>query len=198
VLSNSWNLQFSRPVVHISLMELVGRFPPSRFRQFVKPQLLLPNTLHAVLYQFRDCAHHPARFFIFAQLAMPCICFIIILVSPSSSSFGTCKITQTVSDSIQHRLTCSFRVCGCRSSLFNISYVFPLLHHCCLCVLNSPSCHCGLSLHIMLDLCLSLFVVYNGNFPSFFRSNLLLHCKLRSAPNTRILSASKQLLPLFT
>jgi hypothetical protein len=126
--------------------------------QFVKPQLLIPKALHAVLYRFGDCANHPARFFIFAQLAMPCILFIIILVFPILLIIGICKITQTVSDSFQHLLKCDFRLSGCRSSLFNIYHMFLLLHHCCLCVLNSLSCHCGLSLHIILDPFLSLFV----------------------------------------
>jgi len=157
-LHNCRNLQFSRPVLHISLTEVVCCIPPSRLHQFVKPHPLLPNALYLVLYCFGDCAHHPARLIIFAQPAKLCIFFIINLVFPILLIFGTWKIAQTVSDSILHLLKCSFRFCGCPSYLFNISHMFQLLHNCCLCVLNSLSCHCGRSIHIILDPFLLLFI----------------------------------------
>jgi len=94
-LHNCRNLQFICPILHISLTELVGCVPPSQLHQFVKPHLLLPKALCAVLYRFADGVHPPARFIIFAQLAKLCIFFIIILVFPILFIFGTCKITQT-------------------------------------------------------------------------------------------------------
>jgi len=156
-LANSRNVQFSRHVLHISLTEVVGRGPLSRLGELVKPHLLLPKALHSVLYCFGHCSHHPARFVILAQFAMPCILFIIILVFPILLIFATCKITQTVSHSIQHLLKCYFRLCGCQSSLFNITHMFLLTHYRCLCIFNSLSCHCGLLLHIILYAFLCLF-----------------------------------------
>jgi len=50
--------------------------------------------------------------------------------------------------------------------------MFLLLHHRCHCILNSLSCHCGLSLHIILDPFLSLFVGENVRFLSFLRCKL--------------------------
>jgi len=141
---NSWNLEFSRPVLHISLTGVVNHVAPSRLHHLVKPHRLLPKALHAVLYRFGDCAHHAAWFVIFAQLAMPSIIFVLILIFPILLIFGTCKITQTVSHSIQHFLEFFFRLCGCRASLFNISHIFLLLIHCRLCVMKWLCCHCGL------------------------------------------------------
>jgi len=157
-LHNCRDLQFSRPVVRISLTEVVGRIPPVWMSQFVKSHLLLPKAFHSVLYRVGDCAHHPAGFVIFAQVAKLCIYFIIILILPILLIFGTCKIAQTVSESIQHFHTCCFRLCGCSLCLFKISLMFLLLYNCCLCVLNSLSCHCGLCIHIILDPFLFLVV----------------------------------------
>jgi len=150
-LHNRRNLQFSHSVLHICLMEVVGRVPTSRLHWFVKPHLLLPKALHVVLYCFGDCAHHPARFIIFAQLAKLCIFLIMILVFPILHILETCKIAQTVLDSIQNLPEWCFGLCGCRSCLFNICHILlPLLNHG-LCVLNSSSCHRGLSIHMILD-----------------------------------------------
>jgi len=81
-------------------------FPVVSVRQASSGQ---PKALHAVLYRFGDCAHHPLRFIIFAQLAKLCIFFMIIFDIPILLFFGTCKIAQTVSDSIQHLRKCCFR-----------------------------------------------------------------------------------------
>jgi len=151
VLHTCQNLQFSHPELHIYLREVVGCVPPSRLRHFVKLHLVLPKALHAEQFRFGDSAHHPARFIIFAQLAKLSIFLIIILVFPILLIFRTCMIGQTVSNSIQHLLKCCFRLCGCRSCLFNIPQMFLLLHNRCLRVLNSRSCHCGLSIHIILN-----------------------------------------------
>ena len=196
-LHNCRNLQLSRPVLHISLTEVVDRVPPTWLGHFVKPHLLLPNALHAVLYHLGDFAHYLDRFVIFAQLAMLYIFFIIILLIPIILIVGSCKMAQTVCDSIQYLLKSYFSLCGCRSCLFNISHIFLLLHHRCLCVLNSLSCHCGLSIHIILDSCLfcSLFKMYV--FRLFSVGSFFLDRKLRNAPNAPTISASKQLLHLL-
>jgi len=93
---NCRNLQFRSAVPLITFKEVVGRVPSSRFCQFVKIHLHLPTSLHALLYCFRDCAHHPAGFIIFAHLAPLCmfiICPILLIVR-------TCNIAQTFSNSI--------------------------------------------------------------------------------------------------
>jgi len=101
-LDNCWNLQFSSPILHISLTEVGGCMPQSRLGQFVKPLLLLPKSLHAVLYCFGDPAHHPAWFVIVTQHDKLCIVFSIFFVIPILRIVRTCKITQTVSDSNEH------------------------------------------------------------------------------------------------
>jgi len=95
------NLQFCCPVHSISFREVVGRLPPSWLCEFVKPHLLLPKSVQAVLYWFRDFAHHPAGFVIFAQLAQLCI-FIIFLMISVLMLVGSSKIAQTVPDTSQH------------------------------------------------------------------------------------------------
>ena len=168
-LDNCQKLYFGSPMLHISLMELVGCVPPSRLPQFVKPHLLLLKTLHAVLYCFGDCDHHPARFITITQLAELCIFFIIFLVFTILLIVGTCKIAQTVSDSIQHLFKCCFGSSGCRPRAFSCSHIFQLLQHRCLCILNSLSSQSGFSLHIILDPFLFLFIAYTVSFLSFLR-----------------------------
>jgi hypothetical protein len=136
-------------------MKIVGCIPPSRLGQLVKSHLLLPKTLHVVLYRFSDCTHHPARFIIITELAELWIFFIIFLVFSILLIIGTCKIAQTVSDRIQHLIKCCFRLPSCRTPVCSSRYI---LHYCCFCVLNSLSCHSGLSLHNILDPFLSPFL----------------------------------------
>jgi len=83
-----------------------------------------------------------------------------------------CMIAQTLYDSIQHLIKCCFRRSGCRPRTFSSSHTVQLLHNRCLCILNSLSCHSGLSPHIILDPFLFLFIAQNVRFPS------LLHWKL--------------------
>jgi len=111
--NDSRNLQFIHSVLQISLTEVVGCVSPSWLRQFVKLHLLLPKTLHATLYHLRDFAYHPAGFVIFAKLAQLSIFLIIILIFPILPIVGTCKITQIISNGVQHLLKCCFRPCGC-------------------------------------------------------------------------------------
>jgi len=125
-LNNCQNFEFGHPVLHISLMEVVSHVPPSPFCQCVKPDLLLPKTLHARLYSIGHYAHHPARFVIFPQLAKLCIVFIIFLIIPILPIIRTCNIAQTVSDNIQDVLKWFFALSRCRSRHFSISHIFLL------------------------------------------------------------------------
>jgi len=90
---NSRNLQFSHPSLHIFVRGVVGGVLLSRLCQFIQSHLLLPKSPLAVLYCFGVCAHHTARFVILAQLVMPCILFISILILPIFLIFGICKIS---------------------------------------------------------------------------------------------------------
>jgi len=157
-VENRWNLQFGTPILHISLMEVVGCVPPYRLGQLIKPYLLLPKTLHAMLYCFEYLAHHPASIIIITQLAELCIFFIIFLVFPTLLIVGTCKIAQTVSDSIEHLFKRCIGLSGCHPSIIRCSHIMQLLHNCCLCILNSFYCDSGFSLHIILDPFLFLFI----------------------------------------
>jgi len=166
VFENCWKLQFGCPILHSSLTIVVGRVPPSRLRQFIKPHLLLLNTLHAVLDGFGHWTHHPAGFVIFAQLMQLWI-FSIILIFTILLIAGTYKIAQTVSDSIQHLLKCFLRLFGCQYRFFNISHTFLLLPDRRLCILNSPSCHSGVAIHIILDPFLILCIASKVHSLSF-------------------------------
>jgi len=173
-LHNCRNLRFSHTVLQISLTEVVGYVPTSKLRHFAKPHLLLPKALHAVLYRFRECAHHPARFIIFTQLAKLCIFFIIIFVFPILLIFGTSKIAQTVYYTTQHLLKCCFRLCGCQSCLFNIPHRFLFLRNRRLCIVKSLSCPCALSIHMILDPFLFFFIAWEVRSPLCLRWKLLL------------------------
>jgi hypothetical protein len=56
--------------------------------------MLPPNPLHPLLYRFDECAHHPARFIIFAELAL--FYMFTILIVPILPIVETCDIAQTV------------------------------------------------------------------------------------------------------
>jgi len=112
--------------------------------------------LCALLYHIGNCAPHPAGFVIFAQLAKLGI-FIILNIN-IHLIVGTCKITQTISDSNHHFLKCCSRLCHCQSCVFAISLIFLLLLNRCICVFNSHFCHSGVSLDIILDPFLFLFI----------------------------------------
>jgi hypothetical protein len=155
-LNDYLNPEFRCAVLLILFTEVVGCILPSGLSQFVDLHLLLPKRLHVLLYRFGDCAHHPARFIIFAQLAL--LSLFIILVFPILPIVGTCKITQTVSDSNQHLLKHLFRLSGCQSCDFSIRHIVLLLLNRCLCVFNSLSCPSGFSLNIILNLFLFLFI----------------------------------------
>jgi hypothetical protein len=124
--------------------------------QLVELHLLLPKALHALLNRFGDYAHHPAGFVIIPQLAL--VSLFIILVFPILSIVGTCKMTQTVSDSNQHLLKRLFALSGRQSRDFSMRHIILLLINRCLCVFNSVSCPSGFSLNIILNPFLFLFI----------------------------------------
>jgi len=157
-LNDPRNHQFGSPVLRISLTEVVSRVSPARLPQFVKCHLLLPKTLHVMLYWFRDCAHHTAGFVMFAKIALLRIFLIIIPVFPILPIVWTCKIAQILSDGIPNLLKCCFRLGGCQSHVVSISYFFLHLLNCRLCVFDSLSCHSGLSFHMILKPILLLFI----------------------------------------
>ena len=147
--------------------------PPSRLSRIVKPHLPQRNILHSVQYRFADCAYHPARFIIFAKLAKLYIFFIVILVFPILLIFRSCMIAQNVNDNIQHLCKCCFSLSGFQWYLLNLSHMFLLLHNRCLCILHSLSCHCSLSIPIILDPFLCVFIAYKLCFLSFLCRKLL-------------------------
>jgi hypothetical protein len=130
--------------------------------QFLMPYLLLPKTLHAVLYCVGDSAHYPARFIIITQLAELCSFIIILLLVPILLIVGTSNIADPVSDTNQHRFQLFFGLSGYRSRIFSTAHIFlPLLNRC-LCVLNSLSCHSGFSPHNPQSISLYLHCVNSG------------------------------------
>jgi len=110
-LHDCWNLWFGRSVHLICFAKVVGRVPSSQLCQFVKLHLLLSKPHHAVLHCFGDCAHHPAGFIIFTQLALLWI-LVIFPIFHIHLIVRTCKIAQTDSESIQHLFECRFRLSG--------------------------------------------------------------------------------------
>jgi len=100
--NDSRNPQFRCTVLLIFFMAVISCVLPSQLCQFIKLHLLLPKPLHALLHRFGDCAHYPAGFVIFAQLAQ--LCLFIILIFPILPIVRICKITQTVSNCDQHLL----------------------------------------------------------------------------------------------
>jgi len=170
---NCQNLPFCCPVLHFSLEDIVNSIPPSGLCQSVKHHILLPETLHMILYCFGDCTYHQAGFIIFSHLAKLSIFFIILLNFRIVFIVGTCKIDNTVSDRIQYLLPCLFRLSGCRSCLLSISHMFLLLHYRCLCISNSHCCHSGLCIHIILNPFHFHFVAYTVRFPHVLYHKLL-------------------------
>jgi len=75
-------------------------------------------------------------------------------------------------DCIQHLFKCHFWLSGGQSHLFNIAHFFLLLLAYCLCVFNSLSCHRSLSLHIILNPLLCLFITQEVRFSWFLRCKL--------------------------
>jgi len=162
VYDNCRNIQFGYDIFLIFFTEVIGHVPQSRLCQFVKLHLLVPKSLHALLYRFRYSAHHPAGFIIFAQ----CVQLCIFIIFPILFIVWTHKIAQTSSNRIQHLLKYLTDLPGCQSPAFNTSHIFLLLLNSCLCILNSLSCHSSFCRQVILDPCLSLFVIRKVHFSS--------------------------------
>jgi hypothetical protein len=155
-LNDGRNPQFGGAVLLISFTKVVGCILPSRLSQFIEIHLFLPKPLHALLDSFGDCVHHPAGFVIFTQIAL--LSLFIIFLFPILPIIGTCKITQTVSDSNQHFLKRLFGLSGRQSRYFSMRHIVLLLLNRCFCVFNSLSCPSGFSLHIILNPFLFLLI----------------------------------------
>jgi hypothetical protein len=108
-MDESQNAQIGCNVPHISFTKVVHTISLPQLHWFVNPQLLLSNSLHALVLHAKECTHYPAGFVIFTQLTQLWILFVIILI------VRTWKIVQTVCDSIHHFLQCLFRLSGCQS-----------------------------------------------------------------------------------
>jgi len=171
-LHNCWNIEFSPPVLYISLTAVVGLVPTSPLRQIVNPYVLLLKTLHAMLYHFGTCAHCPASSVNIALLLRQHCIILIMLVLPILNIIRTCKIAQTVSDSIQCHLRYGVRLSGSCWRVLKICHIFLLMRNFCFIILNSLSCHCGISLHIIHNPFLWLSVAFTVGFPSFLHQEL--------------------------
>jgi len=154
-LNDGRNYQFRCAILLSSFTEVVGYIITSQLYQFVKLHLLLLKPLHSLLDPFGDCAHHPARFAIFAQLALLCLFILICSILPI---VRTCKITQTLSDGNHHLLKCLFGLFVRHSHDFSMLHIILLLLNRWLCVFNSLSCPSGLYLNIILNPFLILFI----------------------------------------
>jgi len=164
-LNECWNRQFGYAALLISFMEVLGCILPSRLCQLVKLHLLLPKPLDVLLHRFGDCAHHPAGFVIFAQLAL--LCLFIILIFPILPIVRTGDIAQTVSDSNHHPKKRCFTLSGCQSRVFSSLCIFLLLPARCLCIFNSLSWPSGFYLNIIVDRFLFLLIDLEVRFLSF-------------------------------
>jgi hypothetical protein len=118
---------------------------------FLRETRGVADALHAVPYCSGDCAHHPARFIVFAQLAKLCVFFIFRDKFPILLMIGTWKIAQSVSNSIQHLLECFFWFSCCWLLFLSIAHIMLHLHNRCLSVFNSHSCSSGHSIHIIFN-----------------------------------------------
>jgi len=163
-LNDCWNHHFGCLVILSTLTEVGSCVPPAWLRQFVRLHLLLLATLHAILYRFADCTHHPARFIMFAQLAQLCILLIIILIVTILCRIRNCKIAYTTYNRIRHLLKCCFGLSGSHSLLFSNSHIFLLLHNHCLHAINWPSRHSSLRIYRILNALLFLFVAQTIGF----------------------------------
>jgi len=193
--TNCWYPRIGCAVLLIYFTEVVSCVLLSRLCQFVKLHLVLQTSLHALLNQFGDCAHHPARFVIFAQLALPWL--LIILVFPILAIVRTGTITQTASDRNHHRLKSLFGRSVRQSCVFRIPCFFLLLLNRCVCVSNSLSIPSGFSLNMILDPCSLSWLLKKCVTRRFSATSIFLNHKPRKAPRARTHSASKPRLLSF-
>jgi len=172
-LGNCQSLQCSGSILRISLTQVVGRVPPSQLLWFAKPHLDFTKTILAVQDRCGNFAHHTAQLVFLAQLAMFQIFFIVFLIVPMLLIIRTYKIALIVSNSIQHLLKYGFRLSGCPSHRCSISHIFLLLHNCSLCFSISISRHSSLSIPLILDPVLIVFVAFKLCFTLCLPQNLL-------------------------
>jgi len=164
-LNDGQNPHFGCAILLIYFPKVVDGILPSQLCQFIKLHLLLPRSLHPLLYRFGDCAHRPAELVIFAQHAL--LSLFIILISPILPIVRNCEITHTVSNSKHHLLKSHFRLSGHQSCDLSMIQIFLLVLNCCLCIFNSLSCPSSCSLNIILNPFAFLFIPYKMHFSSF-------------------------------
>jgi len=149
LLNKCQNRQCRCAVLLIAFREEIGCVFPCWWCHFVEFHLLLTNPLQAVPHRFCDCAHHPAWFVLFAQLALHSL--LIILIFPIFPISGTCEFTQTVFDNNHHLLKSISMVSVRQSHVFTFPRIFQFLLNRFLCIFNLLACASGLSLSIILN-----------------------------------------------
>ena len=164
-LKDGQHQPFGLDVLLLSFTEGTGYLLPSSRGQFLKLNLHLTKPHHVLLHRFGDCAHHSAGFIIFAQLAL--LYLFIILIFLILCIVRTSKITWTVSHSHHHLLIGHLWLSVHQSGIFRFPYIILLLLNRCLCIFNSLSCPCGLSINIILDSFYLLFNADDVHFQSF-------------------------------
>jgi len=198
-LNDCRKTQFRCALLLISFKDVVGCILPSRLSQFVRLDLLLPKPHHTLLYCFGGCAHHPAGFVIFAQPAL--LNLFNIIFCPILLVIGSCKITQTVTDTNQHLLKRLFKLSGHQSPDFTMRNFVLVLLNSCLCMFNSLSYPSGFSLNIVLNPFLFFFVAYEECFSSFLHRKLLFGSHSAQCPkgsDSLCLQAAVALIRLMT
>ena len=154
-LINCGNPLFRWALVRIFVMEVIGGVLHFRLCLYLKLHLFLPKHLHAMLCHLSECAHHPAGFILFAQLAL--LCLFIILIFPILPVIETCIMTQTVSDSKHHLQKHLFKHSVSQSGTFSLPCNVLFLLNRGLCVFNLLSCPSSFSLNLIINPFLFLF-----------------------------------------
>jgi len=193
------NPQFGYAILLISFTEVVGCIPTFRLCQFVKLHRLLPKPLNVLLYRVGGCAHHPAVFVIFSQIAL--LWLFVIHIFPILPIVGTFKIAHTVSDSNHHLPKHLFWLAGHQSRVFSSPHIFLPLPNCCLCIINSRSYPSGFSLNDILDPFLFLFFPWEVCLSLFLGLKLLFGSQAAQCPNGSVcfcFQASLALIRLMT
>jgi len=153
-------------ILPISLTEVVGCFLRSQLIRQASSASVETSPCAAVLYWW--LCPLPSRV---RHLAL--LCLFIILIFSILPIVGTCKISQTVSDSNHHLLKSLFGFYAHQSRYFSMLHIFLLLLHRCLCIFNSLSCPSGFSVNIILNPVLFLFIPWEVCCSSFLRRKLL-------------------------
>jgi hypothetical protein len=143
-----------------------------------------------------ECAHHPARFIIFAELAL--LSLLIILIITILPIVGTCDVAQTFSDTNHYLVTHFFGSLVVDHAISAASVFF------CSCVIAASSSSTRFLAPVVS------FSTYSSIHFSFYSllwksvshrvsaASIILDRTLRNIPRTRTLSTSKPQLPSFT